>query len=404
MSFCSDRCLSGMSEYDKTALIDRIRYKIGAPVMQVELLDRQIEECICESIEEYSTYINNWVLTNRLGEMLGLSSEIDFTMKYVSNSLYFEESFGKAIAEQTGLGANGTRELKLASIPLTAGTQHYIIPVNREINEVLWFTPSFINLFGLDPFANTNIAFSEFGASFAGHTLYHVMPVFDTIMTAQAAELRNRVRGSEYSYLIRPGADGTKVLTLYPIPRPGSGVSAPSAGDSAGYGIGGGAGTPGTVFYYYYDRYGNYGNSDFSANTANPGWTGYTSEQSALGYKGNGLVSTPADAKLNYLTYMQLNSVAQTWVKKYAQALAKELLGIGIRGKFNGQLPIPDAELTLNKDDLISTAREDKRDLKEELKLQLDELSYDKIMEKRAMVQENVNKALSYGPMGLYLW
>jgi len=399
MSFCTERCLSGMSQEDKTALLNRIRRKIGAPVMRVELLDEQIEECICESIEEYSTYINNWVLTNRLGEMLGLPSDMDFTLKYVSNSLYFEQSFGKAIAEQAGLGANGTRELKTEGISLTAGTQNYIIPANREVNDVLWFTPSFINLFGLDPFANTNIAFSEFGASFAGHTLYHVMPVFDTIMTAQAAELRNRVRGSEYSYLLRPGANGTKVLTLYPIPRPNEGYAGVNAG-----GIGGGAGTPGTVFYCYYDRAGNYGNTDFSANTANPGWTGYTQEQIAQGKQGNGLISSPADAKLNYISYMQLNSVAQTWVKKYAQALAKELLGIGIRGKFNGQLPIPDAELTLNKDDLISTAREDKKDLKEELKLQLEELSYDKIMEKRALIQENVNKALSYGPMGLYLW
>ena len=402
MSYCVEKCLNGMPEEDKIFLFNRIRRKIGAPVMQVELVDEQIEECICESIEEYSTYINNWVLTNRLGEMLGLPSEMDFTLKYVSNSLYFEQSFTKSIAEQAGLGAAGTRELKTTSIILTAGTQNYIIPEGHEINDVLWFTPSFINLFGLDPFANTNIAFSEFGASFAGHTLYHVMPVFDTIMTAQAAELRNRVRGSEYSYLIRPGANGTKVLTLYPIPMPNSGVGAASGGNAGG--IGGGAGTPGTVFYCYYDRFGNYGNPDFSGNTANPGWTGYTSEQISNGYQGNGLVSTPADAKLNYITYNQLNSVAKTWVKKYAQALAKEVLGIGIRGKFNGQLPIPDAELTLNKDDLISTAREDKKELKEELKLQLEELSYSKIMENKASVQENVNKSLSFGPMGLYLW
>lgn len=399
MSFCTDHCLSGMTSQQQADLIARIRYKLGYPVMKVELQDRQIEECICESIEEYSTYINNWVLTNRLGEFLGLPSDIDFTLKYVSNSLYFEQSYGKAIAEQAGLGANGTRELKTVGISLTAGTQNYIIPADREINDVLWFTPSFINLFGLDPFANTNIAFSEFGASFAGHTLYHVMPVFDTIMTAQAAELRNRVRGSEYSYIIRPGANGTKVITLYPVPRPNNGTGGASAG-----GIGGGAGTPGVVFYCYYDRAGNYGNPDFSGSTANPNWSGYSSEQVTKGFAGNGLVATPADARLNYISYAQLNSVAQTWVKKYAQALAKELLGIGIRGKFNGQLPIPDAEMTLNKDDLISNSREDKKDLKEELKLQLEELSYNKIMENRALVQENVNKALSYGPMGLYLW
>lgn len=387
-----------MTETQKTQLFNRIRRKIGAPVMGVELVDEQIEECICESIEEYSSYINNWVLTNRLGEMLGMPSDVDFTLKYVSNSLYFEKSFSKAIEEQAGLGANGTRPIRTDFIVLTAGTQVYEIPANREINEVLWFTPSFINLFGLDPFANTNIAFSEFGASFAGHTLYHVMPVFDTIMTAQAAELRNRVRGSEYSHIIKPGEDGKKLLYLYPIPRPGN------AGGYNNAGIGGGAGTPGTVFYRYYDRFGNYGNPDFSGNTANPGWSGFSDTQISQGYQGNGLVSTPADAKLNYISFNQLNSNAQTWVKKYAQALAKELLGIGIRGKFNGNLPIPDAELTLNSADLISNGREDKKDLKEELKLTLDELSYDKIMEKRAAIQENVLKSLSNGPLPIFLW
>jgi hypothetical protein len=225
------------------------------------------------------------------------------------------------------------------------------------------------------------------------------MPVFYTLLTAQAAELRNRVRGSEYSYLVRPGADGTKVITLYPIPRPNNANGGASSG-----GIGGGAGTPGTVFYCYYDREGSYGNPDYSENTANPTFTGFSDTQISNGFQGNGLVSSPADAKLNYISYMQLNSVAQTWVKKFAIALAKETLGIGIRGKFNGSLPIPDAEATLNKDDLISTSREDKKELKEELKLQLEELSYEKIMEKRAAVQENVNKALTFGPMGLYFW
>lgn len=395
-NFCGDGCLTGMTTQEKYKIFNRIRRKIGAPVMGVELVDEQIEECICEAIEEYSSYINNWFMQNRLGEMLGLPSEVDFTMKYVSNSLYFENSFSKAISEQLGMGAEGTRELKLATIVLTGGTQEYEIPANREVNEVLWFTPSYINLYGLDPFSNANIAFSEFGASFAGYSLYHVMPVFDTLLTTMAAEMRNRVRGSEYSYIIKGGPDGKKILKLFPIPMMNS-----SAAVNSAFGTAGGVGTPGTMFYYYYDRYGNYGNPDFSGNTANPGFSGLTQEQVALGYQGNGLVSTPADAKLNYLSYNQLNSVAQTWVKKYAQALAKELLGIGIRGKYSGVLPIPGAELTMNSADLITNGRADQERLINELTLQLTELGYDKIMEKRAAVQENVNKSLGFGPMGI---
>jgi len=396
--YCTTGCLENVPKGDTDALFNRIRRKLGAPVMGVELRDEQLEECFCEAIEEYSSFINNWVMTNRLGEMLGMPSEVDFTLKYISNSLYFEKSFGKAYAEQAGLGAEGTRPIKTDYIDLTGGTQIYTIPAHREINEVLWFTPSFINLYGLDPFANTNIAFSEFGASFAGHTLYHVMPVFDTIMTAQAAKLRNRVRGSEYSYILRPGENGTKLLYLYPVPRPGQ------AGGNNNMGIGGGAGTPGKVFYRYYDRPGNYGNPDWSGSTANPGWSGFSDNQVDLGFQGNGLVSSPADANLDNIAYAQLNAVAQTWVKKYAQAQAKELLGIGIRGKFNGTLPIPDAELTLNSSDLISTSREDRTQLKEELKTQLEALNYDKIMERKAAIQENINKTLSQGPMGVYLW
>lgn len=392
--FCAEGCLTGMTVTEKNQIFRRIRRKLGAPVMGVELLDEQIEECICEAIEEYSGYINDWVLRNRLGEMLGLPSEVDFTLKYVSNSLYFENAFGSQIGEQIGLGANGTREVKTASITLTAGTQDYTVPQGREVLDILWFTPSFINLFGLDPFANSNIAFSEFGASFAGHTLYHVMPVFDTIMTAQAAELRNRVRGSEYHYILRPGPDGTKTLKLFPVPRSGT-----VAGGNNNVGIGGGAGTPGTVFYTYRDRVGFYGNPNFSGNNANPGYTATTETE-----QGNGLVSGPGDAQLNYINWYQLNSVAQTWVKKYAQALAKELLGVGIRGKFNGQLPIPGAELTLNKDDLISTGREDQQRLLDKLEKDLEELSYERIMEKRAMVQESVNKTLSYIPMKIWIY
>ena len=396
--FCADGCLTGMSQTEQTKLFKRIRRFLGEPVMGVELEDEQIEECICIAIEEYSSYVNNWVLQNRLGEMLGLPSDIDFTLKYVSNSLYFEKSYAEAYSQQAGIGVNGTMELKTAAISLTAGTQDYVIPADREVNEVLWFTPSFINLFGLDPFSNSNIAFTEFGASFAGQTLYHVMPVFDTILTAQAAELRNRVRGSEYSYIIKPGPNGTKILKLFPIPSPGSN------GGGSGMGIGGGAGTPGTVFYYYYDRIGNYGNPLFSGNTANPNWSGWTSGQTNSGYQGNGLVSSPADAKLNYIAYNQLNSVAQRWVKRFALALAKEVLGLGIRGKFNGQLPIPGAELTLNKDDLITTGRDDQEKLMTELKEQLAELGYEKIMEKRAAIQEAINKSLGFGPTGVYVF
>jgi hypothetical protein len=114
-------------------------------------------------------------------------------------------------------------------------------------------------------------------------------------------------------------------------------------------------------------------------------------------------VSGPSDAKLYNLKYDELNDPAKTWVKKYAQAMAKEVLGLGVRGKFSGELPIPDATLTLNSSDLITNGREDMRILKEELQALLEKLNYKALLENNALMQENINKTLSYGPLPIYI-
>lgn len=390
MSDCVFNCLSGTSESAKQELFYMIRQELGEPVVQVELADSQLEVAFCKAIREYSTFINNWSLENRMSQMLGLPKDIDFTLKYVSNNFSFERSFSKAYSEQAGAGSDSIREMKTAHIQLSSGTQDYYIPAGREINEILWFTPSMINLFGLDAFSNSNIAFTEFGASFAGHSLYYIMPVFDTILTSTSAKVRNKVRSAEYSYRITAGPNGTKRLSLYPIPT--------QSGNTV-YGITGGVGgqTPGTVFYRYYDTIGQAGNWSYSGNSANPGYTGGTGSQ------GNGLVSGPADARLEFLTYDELNSNGKYWVQRYALAIAMRILGLSIRGKFGGNLPIPDAELTLNSSDLLSTAKDDMTALKEEIKTQLEKLNFKALLENNSNMQENINKTLSYNMLGIYI-
>lgn len=392
MEICADYCLSGMSQTDISMLYRRIRRKLGEPVMTVELRDEQLQECVCEAIEEYSSFINNWALENRMSQMLGLPKNIDFTLKFVSNNFGFERSFARAYSDLAGTSSTSLRELKVGVIHLTAGTQNYYIETDREINEVMWYTPSFINLYGLDPLSNSNIAYTEFGASFAGYNLYSVMPVYDTLLTAQAATVRNKVRGSEYSYRIVGGPNGTKKLTLYPVPR----VPA----DAGAY-ISPGFATPGTVLYYYYDTVGVAGNSEFSGYTANPGYTGSTN---SLGQEtqGNGLVSGPSDAQLYNLTYAEMNDPAKRWVKRFSQAIAKELLGIGIRGKFSGVLPIPGGEVTLNAESLITNGKADMDALREELKGTLEKLNYKAILENNAAIQESINKTLIYSPLGIW--
>jgi hypothetical protein len=384
---CTTGCLTGMTSTDKYQLFSRIRLKLGAPVMGVELTDDQIEVCACESVEYLSDFINQWTLENKLSQMLGLPNNIDFTLKYVSNNFNFERTFATAYSELNEIASNGIRPLLTDSITLTGGTQDYYLPAGREIKTIMWYTPNFINMFGLDPFAQGNIAFTEFGASFAGYTLYSIMPVFDTILNSQAASVRNKVRASEYSYRLTAGPNGTKRLTLYPVPTIISG-SIPAQGFY----------TPGTVFYNYYANDGYmYGNDSFSGLTGNPLGIGLTGNT-----QGNGLVSGPSDAHLYNLTYSELNDWAKNWVKRYAQANAKELLGLGIRGKFSGTLPIPDKELTLNSSELVEKGRADMEFFRNELKERLEKLNYKAIAEMNATIQDSVNKTMGYTPMGLF--
>ena len=73
------------------------------------------------------------------------------------------------------------------------------------------------------------------------------------------------------------------------------------------------------------------------------------------------------------------------------------MLGL-IRSKF-GNIPIPGSDLTLNGGELVTQGREDKTNLKTQLKEMLETMTYDKLMETAATRAEFINKQLKYVPM-----
>ena len=85
------------------------------------------------------------------------------------------------------------------------------------------------------------------------------------------------------------------------------------------------------------------------------------------------------------------------WVRQYTLSLCKELLGL-VRSKFKS-LPIPNADLTLDGDTLISQGREDKKELVSQLREMLDSMTYDKIIETNATKAENIQKHLRTVPV-----
>jgi hypothetical protein len=101
------------------------------------------------------------------------------------------------------------------------------------------------------------------------------------------------------------------------------------------------------------------------------------------------------------IPYENINSMGKQWIRKYALALSKEMLA-QVRGKF-GQVPIPGNAVTLNSSELAAQAKDEQSALKEELKALLDELTYQKLVEKDANMAENAQKVQVSVPMSIYV-
>ena len=102
------------------------------------------------------------------------------------------------------------------------------------------------------------------------------------------------------------------------------------------------------------------------------------------------------------IPYTNINSIGKQWIRRYALALSKEMLG-QIRGKFGGAIPSPGVTITLNASTLLSEAKDEKDKLREELTKVLDELTYAKIAETQANLAKNAADALKMVPLPIFV-
>jgi len=101
------------------------------------------------------------------------------------------------------------------------------------------------------------------------------------------------------------------------------------------------------------------------------------------------------------LPFKNINAIGKQWIRRFALALTKEMLG-QVRGKFSS-IPIPGESVTLNYADLLSQAKEEQDKLREELKTIFDEMVYSKLAEQEAALADNVNKTNATIPAGIYV-
>ena len=101
------------------------------------------------------------------------------------------------------------------------------------------------------------------------------------------------------------------------------------------------------------------------------------------------------------IPYKNINAIGKHWIRRFALALSKEMLG-QIRGKFGGSIPIPGDTVSLNAGDLLGQAKDEQDALKEELKTILDEMTYKALAQQDAEMIEAIDKVYSEIPLLIY--
>ena len=101
------------------------------------------------------------------------------------------------------------------------------------------------------------------------------------------------------------------------------------------------------------------------------------------------------------IPYDSINSIGKQWIRRFALALSKEMLGL-IRSKF-ATIPIPNESVTLNGPSLVSEAKEEQASLRDELKTVLDELTYEKLAEKDSNISDSSQNVLKNVPPSVFV-
>lgn len=349
---------------------------LGDDILSVELTSKQIWACLEQATLEFGSLVNRYQAKSQLSTLIGttsgsLSGSEGKAHQLPRATLEFLRRQAEPFGYEAGVGgsfsgsmgyfelANGKQEYNIYT-ELKDGSGNTLATTltgsNRSkirIMEVFHFSPSAAYRF-FDSTSALNYLSNEFSfESFTPETAFMVLPVFEDILRAQQMSLSHKVRRSNYSYKIFGSS-----LRIMPVPTTEQ--------------------TPPRKLWVRYA---------LAPDPYNPVYD----DETLFG------ISNLSNVPLGDLKFSSVNSVGRQWIRSYGLALCKEILGL-VRSKFKS-LPIPNSDVQLNGEDLISQAREDKTRLETELKELLESMTYDKLAEMDAAKVENIIKQLRAVPI-----
>jgi hypothetical protein len=339
--------------------------KLGYPVVEVELIDKQIYACFEEAVTTYGNQVNQFNAREHMLALRGAPTNVSATQRNIIGTplpqlVKLANDYGVE-----GL-SGGNVTVKRGWISASKAVQSYDLktlwadPYESgsaiEIRRVYHYMPPAIARY-YDPFATTGLGLTnmmaEFGFDgFSPPVTFVMMPAYEDLLRIQAIEINDMIRKSQYGFEI-----SNNIVRFTPIFKDDK------------------------IVYFDYIV--------------------VSDKQTNLFQSGSNISGDLSNVPYTHITYSNTNDMSKTWIFKYTLALAKELLGL-IRSKFD-TIPYPDGQIRLDGDKLRKEGADEKMMLIKELQGTLEETGLRAQMKKQAENAQAMQQAFSKVPTLIYI-
>ena len=356
--------------------------KLGWPVLDIELNERQFYTAFEEAVTAYGKEVIESIASSTMSSTIGGSAS-----GTAVNATIFKPSLQSVIraSAQYGMeaGVGGDVDLKSNLIDLIGGQQEYDLETligdgSIEIRKVFYEAPPAILRY-FDPYAGTGTGIQslmdafDFG-SYSPGVNFLLMPASYDVLKTQAIEFNDQIRKSAYTFEIN-----NNKLRIFPTPK--------------------GEGKLKIQYYKISDKTSAYVDDSILVEAGAESSGGVSG--TGGGTSSSGVTTNISNVNAQNLVYSEINSIGRQWIFKYTVATCKEMLAY-VRGKYQ-TVPVPGSEATLNQADLLTDSRAEKEALITNLREMLDQTSRQAQLERKANEGENLSKTLKEVPMTIYI-
>jgi len=352
--------------------------RLGYPIENVELQDINFWAGFEEAVTIYGNELYAFQTRDNYLSLEGAPTSVDVNDDIVTPTFSTIVRLSQQYGEEAGAGGN-VSWLK-GRLPLIPGQQRYDLSKwaedegivgGIEIKNVYYQAPPAINqlyspslLTGQGGLGGVPAAgLYGFGL---GTSTYLMMPTSFTMQNMQAIEMMTQVTLSNYTFNII-----NNIITVFPVPGTGA-FGEDGFEGGLDYGI-----------FLVFD---------------------FIKIQDRLDVAfadGTNKISNTSNVPYVNPVYSKINSIGRAWIFEYTLARAKDALGL-VRNKYS-TIPIPGSEVTLNGDNLVTSAAAEREALIVRLREYFDQTSRQALLERRAAESLARVDEIKQVPMTIYI-